>query len=162
MPDRPTFSRDIDQPFRFRRQPVSLPADVRPFWKIAELLLLLRESSRGGKSSLKRLHLLNWAVRSEKYTAEFVAARRGDLPLFRFNVRFEPAFSRAIDLAAGLGLVQWVGGDRIQLAAKGSQMADQILSEPGLFDDERQFLGEIGKTVTENEADRLLRARGGS
>jgi len=39
-----------------------IAAELRPDWKISTLLLILQISSYGGKSSLKRLHVLNWAI----------------------------------------------------------------------------------------------------
>ena len=162
MPERNgDFSRDIDQPFSFERRPTSVPAESRPPWKLAELLVMLQVSSRGGKSSLKRLHLLNWAVRSPANRQRFKESRRANLPLFRFTVRFEPAFSRAIDLATGEGLVQWIGGDRIQLSAEGTKVAEKIVTESGVLQEERDFFAELGKSVTEKEAEYVLGIRSG-
>jgi hypothetical protein len=162
MPEkRRDFTSDIDQPFSFRRKPIPVPAEARPPWKLAELLVMLKVSSRGGKSSLKRLHLLNWAVRSPANRLRFKESREAVLPLFRFNVRFEPAFSRAIDLATGENLVEWVGGDRVQLSAEGSDLAQKILEEPGVLQDERDFFLELGKSVTEKEAEHVLGIRSG-
>ena len=159
MPESRNFSRDIDQPFTFKRRPISVPAESRPTWKIAELLVMLQVSSRGGKSSLKRLHLLNWAVRSAANRAKFKESRSSDLPLFRFTVRFEPAFSRAIDLAVGENLVQWVGGDRIQLSAEGTRLANTVLGLSGVLQQERDFFVGLGKSVTEKEAEYVLGIR---
>jgi hypothetical protein len=123
--------------------------------------MMLQVSSRGGKSSLKRLHLLNWAVRSPANRIRFKESRKATVPLFRFNVRFEPAFSRAIDLATGAKLVDWVGGDRIQLSAEGSDLAQRALREHGLLQQERDFFFELGKSVTEKEAEYVLGIRSG-
>lgn len=153
------YSRDFDQPFTFKRRPVPVPAEARPSWKVAELLVILQISSRGGKSTLKRLHLLNWAVRSVANRHAFRESRSAPSPLFRFNVRFEPAFSRAIDLAAGQSLVDWVSGDKIQLSAKGTELAQKILADPAVLQEERAFLRDLGKSVTEKEADYVLGIR---
>jgi hypothetical protein len=61
------LGREIDIPFRFKRKPMPIAAELRPDWKIATLLLILEVSSHAGKSSLMRLHVLNWAIRSPKY-----------------------------------------------------------------------------------------------
>ncbi len=110
---------------------------------------------------MKRLHLLNWAIRSSTNRALFTESRQAALPLFRFNVRFEPAFSRAIDLAAGKGLVIWVRGDRIQLSARGNRVVGEFLKDKSLLEDERAFLDELGKSVTESEAEHVLGIRSG-
>src|ERR1019366_3044648 len=90
-----------DRAFRFTRRPMAIAAELRPDWKIGALLLILHLSSRGGKSSLRRLHILNWALRSAKNRAEFEQVREHQQPLFSFEFRFEPALGRAINLAVG-------------------------------------------------------------
>lgn len=151
-----TLASGVDRLFTFKRRPSPVPAEARPLWKIAALLFMLKLSSRSGKSSLKRLHLLNWAVRSNANRNLFLNSRQASLPLFRFNVRFEPAFSRAMDLAAGNDLVNWVGGDRIQISAKGDRLAGEFLKDNSILLDERAFLSGLGKSVTEAEADYIL------
>jgi hypothetical protein len=154
------LEREIDVPFRFKRKPMPIAAELRPDWKIATLLLLLHVSSHAGKSSLKRLHVLNWAIRSPKYRKEFEEAKKNPLPLFGFNIRFEPAFSRATDLAVGDQLVAWVGGDRLQIAPKGKRWITEILKDKSLMQDERDFVSRIGKSVTEKGAEDVLGSRG--
>jgi tRNA(Ile)-lysidine synthetase-like protein len=75
-------------------------------------------------------------------------------------VRFEPAFSRAIDLAVGEELVTWVGGDRLQISAKGKRWVKDILKDESLMREEREFLKKIGKTVTEKAAEQILGSKG--
>lgn len=151
---------DIDVPFRFTRRPMPIAAELRPDWKIATLLLILQLSSHAGKSSLKRLHVLNWSIRSPRFRREFEGYLKNPLPLFGLSVRFEPAFSRAIDLAVGEGLVAWVGGNRLQITGKGKAWATDILNDESVMRDERDFLLRIGKSVTEEVAGELFRSRG--
>src|SRR5271157_5660788 len=99
-----------DQALRFKRRPMAIAAELRPDWKIGSLLLILHLSSWGGKSSLRRLHILNWALRSPKTRAEFEEVREHQQALFSFQFRFEPALGRAVSLAVGEKLVEWVGG----------------------------------------------------
>src|ERR1019366_9944223 len=103
---------EIRIPIRFKKRPNAVAPDFRPGWKVSLLLLILQFGSRGGKSSLTRLHVLNWAVRSIRHQEELLTTIKSEAPLFSFNVRFEPAFSRAIDLAVAAALVTWVGGNR--------------------------------------------------
>jgi hypothetical protein len=150
-------ARDIKIPFRFRRKPRSIPPDLRTDWKVSLLLLILEISSRGGRSSLKRLHVLNWAVRSSRHQEEFEATNTSNTPLFNFNVRFEPAFSLAIDLAVAAGLTTWVGGDRLELTAIGRSTAKGLLKSKDFFIPEVDFLRRVGKSVTEAQAVSLLK-----
>jgi hypothetical protein len=72
------------QSFRFTRRPMAIAAELRPDWKIGAVLLILHLSSHGGKSSLRRLHILNWALRSSKNRAEFEQVRIATA--FQFSV----------------------------------------------------------------------------
>jgi hypothetical protein len=145
--------------FRFTRRPMAIAAELRPDWKIGALLLILAISSRGGKSSLRRLHILNWALRSAKNRAEFEQVREHQQPLFSFQFRFEPALGRAINLAVGEKYVEWVGGDRLQITAKGKRWVEQILQDQSVMQEEREFLGRMGKDITEAIAIEMIKVR---
>src|SRR5580700_1980079 len=135
--------------FRFKRRPMAIAAELRPDWKMGAMLLILHLSSRGGKSSLRRLHILNWALRSARNRAEFEQVREHQQPLFSFQFRFEPALGRAINLAVGEKLVEWVGGDRLQITAKGRRWITDVMKDDSVMYQEREFLSRIGKDITE-------------
>lgn len=158
--ERDSLAAGIDKPFRFKRRPMSIAAELRPDWKMATLLLILHLSSIGGRSSLKRLHILNWAVRSAKHRKEFEQVRDHLSPLFGFQFRFEPALARAIDLSVGDGLLEWVGGDRLKITRKGIRWIEQIEKDESLLQDERTFLKRIGKTITEPMASEMISLKG--
>jgi len=145
--------------FRFTRRPMAIAAELRPDWKMAALLLILQLSSRGGKSSLRRLHILNWALRSPRNRAEFEQVREHQQPLFTFQFRFEPALGRAINLAVGEKFVEWVGENRLQITAKGKRWIADISKDESVMYQEREFLRRIGKDVTEAFAMELITVR---
>jgi hypothetical protein len=147
------------QSFRFTRRPMAIAAELRPDWKIGAVLLILHLSSHGGKSSLRRLHILNWALRSSKNRAEFEQVREHQQPLFSFQFRFEPALGRAINLAVGEKLIEWVGGDRLQITAKGKRWVTEILKDEAVMQEERDFLKRIGKSITEPVATEMITVR---
>ncbi len=146
----------IGLPFRFKRRPIAIAPDFRKDWKIALLLLILEICSRGGKSSLKRLHVINWAVRTARHQREFEEARELNAPLFAFKVRFEPAFSRAIEFAEAQRLIAWVDGDRVQITQFGRTYAGAIIKNKEILTAEIAFLKQVGKSVSESDATRLL------
>jgi len=145
--------------FRFTRRPMAMAAELRPDWKMAVLLLILNLSSRGGKSSLRRLHILNWALRSPRNRAEFEQVREHQQPLFSFQFRFEPALGRAINLAVGESFVEWVGDNRLQITAKGKRWITEIAKDESVMYQEREFLRRIGKDVTEAFATEMLNVK---
>jgi hypothetical protein len=144
------------QSFRFTRRPMAIAAELRPDWKIGALLLILHISSRGGKSSLRRMHILNWALRSAKNRAEFEEVRERQQRLFSFQFRFEPALGRAINLAVGEKFIDWVDGDRLQITAKGTRWVTDILKDESVMQEEREFLKRIGKSITEPIATEMI------
>ena len=145
--------------FRFKRRPMAIAAELRPDWKMGALLLILHLSSRAGKSSLRRLHILNWALRSSMNRAEFEQVREHQLALFSFQFRFEPALGRAINLAVGEKLVEWVGGDRLQITAKGKRWITDVMKDESVMYQEREFLNRIGKDITEVIAMEMITVR---
>jgi hypothetical protein len=145
-----------DQSLRFKRRPMAIAAELRPDWKIGALLLILHLSSRGGKSSLRRLHILNWGLRSAKNRAEFEQVREHQQPLFSFQFRFEPALGRAINLAVGEKYVAWVGGNRLQITPRGQRWVKEILKDESVMQEERGFLERIGKDITEGIATEMI------
>jgi hypothetical protein len=126
---------------------------------MAALLLILQLSSRGGKSSLRRLHILNWALRSPRNRAEFEQVREHQQPLFSFQFRFEPALPRAIDLAVAEQFVEWAGENRLQITTKGKRWIADIMKDGSVMFQEREFLKRIGKDVTEAFATEMLNVR---
>lgn len=152
--------RDVLVPFRFKRRAAELPPDLRPDWRIATILLLLKRCCRGGKSSLLRLHVLNWAIRSKHGQAAALAFVDGNLAADAVLVRYEPALNRALAFATAEGLVQHVGG-RIVLGEKGKTLAAQIDGEQGLMEREKVFVKTLGLRLTEDAVNRLA-ARGGA
>jgi len=48
--NRERIERDIRLPFRFRRKPMPIAAELRPDWKISTLLLILQIAHTGGKA----------------------------------------------------------------------------------------------------------------
>lgn len=64
-------------------------------------------------------------------------------------MRFEPAFIQAIDFAIGNGLVERVGGDKLQLLQRGRDLADAVIADSDLLVTEKEFLSGIKSLVAE-------------
>lgn len=67
---------DASPRLRFVRRPSPVLVEHRPLYKITQLLLVLQMSSRGGKSTLPRLHLFNWALKSTDRIQKLVDAAK--------------------------------------------------------------------------------------
>lgn len=150
---------ELDATFTFRRRPVALPGDLRPTWRIGLLALLLTQCCRQQRSSLTRLHVLNWAVRSEANHDDLKALIEGQLSPDQLIVRFDPAFNRAIDFAIGEGLVKRVDGSRIELAEQGKVFAEVISKNSEVYVIEKELIGAIKQKVSETLVDTIFGAR---
>ena len=140
---------ELNTHFFFRERPEAIPGDLRPIWRIGLVLLILHISSRSRRSSFGRLHVLNWALRSEEGRNALLGILKGQRSPETMVVRIEPSLNRAVDYASGEGLVQQVQGSRIELTGPGEKEAKNILKCEEIYKDEREFLYEIGKKVTE-------------
>ena len=143
----------------FRQRPTPLAPEFRTTWRLVQLLYLLSACCRGGKSSFRRLHVLNWAARSERNRAVLVRALRGQLQPHSLLVRVEPSLNRAVDLAAGEGLVTTLDGARIEITDRGRVVVKEALALEDCLITERAFVRDVGMRVTEKWVNETLTSR---
>ncbi len=140
---------------RFELRPAPVLVEHRPVYKISQLLLVLHISSRGGKSTLPRLHLFNWAVKRTDRIQKLVdAAKAKVLQITAWG--FDPALAIAIRFAVAEDLVQSTSTG-YQLSEKGRNFIVEVLKDPDVFASERILLTEIGKDITEAMVDKVAK-----
>ena len=149
-----------DVPVIYRQRPISIPGDLRPAWRISVIVLMLRKCCRQGKSSLRRLHVLSWAVRDAEVANALVRAIGGEVPPDTVLVRIEPALNRAVDFAIGEGLIRRQSSDRVELTAEGIDLAETIVNDNIVLGYEKQFVERIRFTVTEDFVKRMFELGG--
>ena len=140
---------ELKTEFLFRRRPVAIPGDLRPGWRIGLLVLLLNNCCRAGRTSLTRLHVLSWGIRTNESRRALRAALSRTFSPSSLVVRFEPFLNRAVDFAIGEGLVRRSGGNKIELTPNGRKLAEELASIETAYVVERQFIEEIQLNVTE-------------
>ena len=131
---------------KFTRRSSPVLPEHRPIYKISQILLILK-FSRANKSSLLRLHLFNWIMKSEQrmnFLRETAINGKLSLPTWGFD----PALAIALRFALADDLVSQISNG-YQLQKKGSNFIDAAMKDAEIFHFERIFLGEIGKVVTE-------------
>lgn len=147
----------FDDSFVFRSRPKAIPGDLRPLWRISVILLILELASRGGKSSLSRMHVLNWAIRTLENQQNLLQILNGTMSPNSIIVRIEPSLNRALEFAHSEGLIDYISGKRIQLSESGRVSVKIILDQQDLLASERTFLTKIGKSkLTEKTIDKLF------
>lgn len=143
------------QRLKFQRRPSPVLPEHRPLYKIAQLVLILSLASRGGRSSLARLHLFNWAFKSKDRGARLSqAVRTKSLNVAAWG--FDPALAIALRYAAAEGLVS-AGGSGYQLTDTGQIFARSIEEAPEVLVTEKAMLTEVGKGITEKMVDAVAK-----
>lgn len=140
---------------RFVRRPSPVLVEHRPLYKITQLLLVLQISSRGGKSTLPRLHLFNWALKSINRIQRLLdAAKANVLHLTAWG--FDPALAIAIRFAVAETLVE-ATSTGYQLTEKGRVFINEVLKDADAFASERKLLTQIGKDITEGMVEKVAK-----
>lgn len=135
----------------FTKKPIPLPAEYRPMYKIALIVMTLKICCRGESSNLLKLHLFSWALASEKNMKEL-----RDYVISNFKTDFsvwgiEPALNRALQLAVAENICDIVNGKNYKLTEKGNRFFEMIMADKELFEIEKSFLSFIGKShITDN------------
>lgn len=140
---------------RFVRRPSPVLVEHRPLYKITQLLLVLHMSSRGGKSTLPRLHLFNWALKSTDRIQKLAAAAKAKV-LHITAWGFDPALAIAIRFAVAESLVTPTSTG-YQLSSKGKAFVVEVLKDAGSFSAERKLLEQIGKEITESMVEKVAK-----
>lgn len=130
----------------FKKRPIPLPAEYRPMYQIALIVLILKYCCRANTSSLLKLHLFSWCLYSNNnmdVMERFVSTGfRATMP----HWTIDPALNRAIVLAIADGYCEKVSNNKYKLARKGLELVSKLESDKKLLYNEKKFLSTIGKT----------------
>lgn len=148
LPDSLLAFRSSTALLTFTTRPIPLYADYRPMWRVPLLALMLRLCCQRGQSSLKRLHILNWAVRTQTGGKQLLALLDGSRQPGDVIVRVEPTLNFVVDLALGENVVSAPRGDRVQLTPSGIRLADDIIRDECLLN-EKSVLRQVDRRLTE-------------
>lgn len=140
---------------RFVRRPSPVLVEHRPLYKITQLLLVLQMSSRGGKSTLPRLHLFNWALKKTDRIQKLVDAAEAKV----LNITawgFDPALAIAIRFAVAENMLETTSTG-YQITDKGRTFINEVLKGTDAFTPERKLLTKIGKDITEGMVEKVAK-----
>lgn len=140
---------------RVEQRESSLPPELRPLWRIATLLLVL-SSSRGKRASLKKLHVINWAIRDALAQNQLLDYLSNSTHPSTVVARFEPALAQALAYGQAEGLWQLVGGKQLQLTDNGKKCADLIEKDSETLIEEKLFVSKLKPLMYENKIESLL------
>ncbi len=144
----------LDVGFEFDRRPTPVPAALRPEWRIASLLLALRQCW-GNRATRRQLHVLNWALRTPEARATFAHVIAGNIRPDEAIVRFDPVVDRALQFAEGEKLIT-TSGEVVILTSRGSEFVQKLLHNKDCMQVEKEFLSSLGRKLTQAQVDAFL------
>lgn len=138
---------ELTKTLKFVRRAVPVFPEHRPLYKIAQILLLLEYASRGGRSSLPRLQLLNWALKTDDRRKRLVeAVNKGELNMAAWG--FDPVVPIALRFAEAQKLIEQKTTG-YQITELGKKFANAICKDAENLESERMFFTSLGKSLTE-------------
>ena len=132
---------------RFCRKKAAVIPELRPMYKIGKLLLILRICCSGGKASLLKLHLFNWAMlEPQRLQTLQLSAERKELLLGVWGI--DPSLNMALSYAISEGLLLRMPNGAYKLTSKAESFisGSELLT---LFSTEVDELNIIAKKITE-------------
>jgi hypothetical protein len=138
-----------------------LPADLRPAFRFAALVLII-EHCRSGKASVEQLKVMDWSIRtaeSRHLFLEYINGRRSPSDVI---IRHDPSLSRAIEFALaedlitqrdtpGVGKKPSTSTFRFTLTSKGRAISKELMSMADCLEEEKIFLQDIGTRITQEQ-----------
>lgn len=144
----------IGRPFTFTRRPEHLPCEMRPMWRASLIIISFTlVASRTSTCSLKKIHVINWLLKSEKNSNDFgfwTINKDGVKP----EVRMDPTLDRAIELLLAEKFIIHENG-KYSLTDKGNQSSLELLSM-NVFKKESGILLKNKKGLTEANITKLF------
>src|SRR5262249_19670359 len=138
-----------------------VPGDLRINWRVA-LILAMLGGSRARRASLAKLHVLNYAARSARARLVLDRVLSGDEPALNWHMRVEPAFGRALDFVVGEQFAGWTKVRQragLQLTEAGITAWQRINEQTDVLVEEKEFLQNFGRRITEGFVVNLLHTR---
>ena len=131
----------------FSRKKSAVIPELRPMYKIGKILLILKLCCSGGKASLLKLHLFNWAMLDKKrMKALQLSAEKKEMLIGVWGI--DPSLNMALSYAVSEGLVAKTSNGSYQLTEKAEKFitGSELLK---LFDTDTVELKLIAKKISE-------------
>lgn len=141
---------------RFSRKRVPISPELRPMYRISQIILILHLSSTRQTASLLKLQLFNWCLQNEgRYERLLKLKETSNFPI----IRFDPFLNRALNYGVAMGVFSFNDKTgKFSLTEKGEALAQNILKED-VFIEEKKFLKAIKKSLSDAYILQLFKER---
>ncbi|PIC84945.1 hypothetical protein CSV72_16190 [Sporosarcina sp. P20a] len=152
----------MDLPFdeikeiKFSRKRVPIPPEMRPIYRISQIILILHLSSTKQTASLLKLQLFNWGLQNEdRYERLLKLKETSYFPI----ISFDPFLNRALNFGVTMGVFLFNDKTgKFSLTEKGEVLAHSIIKED-VFLEEKKFLKTIKKSLSDTYILKLFKER---
>lgn len=152
----------MDLPFdeikeiRFSRKRVPISPELRPIYRISQIILVLHFSSTKQTASLLKLQLFNWGLQNEgRYERLLKLKETNYFPI----ISFDPFLNRALNFGVAMGVFSFnEKTGKFSLTEKGGDLAQSIIKED-VFLEEKKFLEIIKKSLSDTYILKLFKER---
>jgi len=141
----------------FVKRPIALSPDYRPFYKIAQIVMVLKVNSVNQKASLLKFHLFSWALKDKENKTRLLEYLDSDFQSGLNVFGIEPSLNRALSFAISEDLISFEEG-KYKLAEKGNQFYIAIEKDKDLLIEEKAYLQIIKKRLSEAQVEKLRKS----
>ncbi|MDO6596885.1 hypothetical protein Q4512_08150 [Oceanihabitans sp. 2_MG-2023] len=141
----------------FSKKPISIPPEYRPSYTIGLIVLILKICCQSSKSSLLKLHLINWALKSDENRNSLKKFVLSNYTESSKTWGIEPSLNRALNYSVHEGICS-ISDGKYQLEEKGEVFYQKIIEDPEYLNEEIDFLKFLGKRkITDNRIDSIYK-----
>ena len=146
----------VDFPFEaintltFQPRPQPLPASLRPIYRIALIILVLKTNCREKTASMLKLQFFNWLLKSSSLQKSIEERMVNECEFTLELIHLDPMVNLALNYAIADKLVSITSNSKYKLTDKGNEFIELILrDEQSVLAKERDFLIRIGQKISE-------------
>lgn len=141
----------------FSKKPISIPPEYRPSYTIGLIVLILKICCQDSKSSLLKLHLINWGLKSKENKNSLKKFVLSNYTETSKTWGIEPSLNRALNYSVHEGICEIKNG-KYKLLEKGEEFYSLLIEQPKYLIEEIDFLNFLGKRkITDSRIDSIYK-----
>ena len=140
----------------FIRKKMPISPELRPIYRISQIIIIMELSSTKKAASLLKLQLFNWGLQNEeRYERLLKLKETNQFPI----IRFDPFLNRALNYGVAMQVFLFnVKTGKFSLTEKGEVLALKILKDD-VFSKEKVLLKTIKKSLSDKYILELFKER---
>lgn len=132
-----------------------VPYNYRISYKVSLICLIIGKCCGKKGCSAIKLQMINSATCSQKAKTELFELIRHQFVGETTLIRFDPAISRAVDLAIVEGIVYRQANSLYRLTEKGKSLVESIYQDDSIMQEEKVLFSELANKLTEDLIERI-------